>query len=326
MNMLKLVSLTTFTLAALLVVPAFSQSVANSPKPLDPASLLLARAGAHAPAQKWSPAQDAIAQGLAKAKVYKFTSADYPGANSSIVYQENDGIAIGTAEFGGILVGFTLKGRDYELFNLTGGQTFVPAGINAAGQIVGTYYDLNGVWHGFLDTAGVVSNLDVPGASLGTEPTGINDAGEIVGTYYDSNGLAHGFSTPDKGVSFTTLDFPGALLTLSSSVNNAGDVVGFWQDAGSRYHGFLWRNGAYESLDFPLANATAAYGINDSGAIAGFFDSNAAEHGFVYARGTFFQVDVPGAAGTVLNRVANNGQVAGLYWDAKNESHGVLGH
>ena len=29
---------------------------------------------------------------------------DYPEANSSIVYQENDGIAIGTAEFGGFSV------------------------------------------------------------------------------------------------------------------------------------------------------------------------------------------------------------------------------
>jgi hypothetical protein len=36
--------------------------------------------------------------------------------------------------------------------------------------------------HGYLDTSGVFTTIDVPG-SLRTEPMGINDAGEIVGNF-----------------------------------------------------------------------------------------------------------------------------------------------
>ena len=65
-------------------------------------------------------------------------------------------------------------------------------GINASGQIVGTYQDNTGL-HGFLLSGGTYTTIDVPSAATGeTFVTGINATGQIVGTYADATGL-HGF-------------------------------------------------------------------------------------------------------------------------------------
>ena len=52
-------------------------------------------------------------------------------------------------------------------------------GINAAGQIVGYYFD-NSHAHGFLRSGGIYTTLDDPLAA-NTFAMGINDAGQIVG-------------------------------------------------------------------------------------------------------------------------------------------------
>jgi uncharacterized membrane protein len=66
-------------------------------------------------------------------------------------------------------------------------------GINASGQIVGTY--LSDDYQGFLLDQGSYTRLDVPG-SIYTYAYGINDAGQIVGEYGDASGT-HGFlATP----------------------------------------------------------------------------------------------------------------------------------
>ena len=49
----------------------------------------------------------------------------------------------------------------------------VPAGINAAGDIVGEYLDSNLVGHGFLLRRGLYTSIEVPGA-LSASVTGIN--------------------------------------------------------------------------------------------------------------------------------------------------------
>src|SRR4051812_9243757 len=52
----------------------------------------------------------------------------------------------------------------------------VPYGINARGDIVGTYLDSDGVQHGFLLRKGVYTTIDFPGAE-GTEARGIGPNG-----------------------------------------------------------------------------------------------------------------------------------------------------
>jgi len=67
------------------------------------------------------------------------------------------------------------------------------SGINAAGQIVGSYMDASG-FHAFLYSGGSYTTFDDPLATgHHTEATGINDAGQIVGNYFTADGAAHGF-------------------------------------------------------------------------------------------------------------------------------------
>src|SRR5689334_7819573 len=83
-------------------------------------------------------------------------------------------------------------------------------GINAAGQIVGTYTHLDTLFsrstlHGFLLDKGVYQSLDFPGASL-TYALGINARGQVVGFYTDTAGGVHGYVF-DRGV-FQQLEVP----------------------------------------------------------------------------------------------------------------------
>lgn len=98
-------------------------------------------------------------------------------------------------------------------------------GINDAGQIVGSFTDTgSSIQHGFLDSGGLFTTIDVPGAAQ-TVVDGINDAGQVVG-YYSTGfgGISHGFLYVN-GI-FTTIDFPGALGTQLFDINDAGQIVG----------------------------------------------------------------------------------------------------
>lgn len=71
-------------------------------------------------------------------------------------------------------------------------------GINDAGQIVGAYFDLDGVGHGYLRSAnGDFTTFNDAsagtGALTGTGAFSINATGTIAGTYVDTNSVLHGF-------------------------------------------------------------------------------------------------------------------------------------
>ncbi len=261
------------------------------------------------------------------AKTYQFMSADYPGSATSLVFDENSTEAIGYTQEPANVSGFTLKAGAYELFNA---PSFINeiTGINTAGQIVGIYADSSDTTHGFLDTGGVITNIDDPSAELsGTAPFDINDSGEIVGYFIDSSNLRHGFYTLDGGISFTDFDYPDAISTEAAGVNKAGNIVGVWEDSSMKSHSFLLSKGTYSSFDFPSGSETTAIGINDSNEIAGYFaDTNGAYHGFIYSNGAFTQIDVAGATGTQITRIKNNGRITGLYIDQLTEIHGFTGH
>jgi hypothetical protein len=328
----KTVTLTFLALVSGAAEPALSQStglpqINASPIVSDALRLLtrpLSQGAVNARAKSVVP--DAVALGLARARVYRYASADFPGAANSLVLDEDKSTSVGYFEYtaNSSPSGFTLKGGVYQAFTVPGS---LPANqttaINTGGEIVGIYADFGGVQHGFLDKAGVFTNIDESSGT--TTPYDINEAGTIVGLH-QTNGKNHGFSTADGGASFTDFDVPSATGTAASGINSAGAIVGQWLDSTSTSHGFLLSDGVYTSLDFPLATSTIAFGINDSNEIAGFFtDAGGAVHGFIYSAGTYTMVDVAGAKGTELTRIKNNGHVTGAYSDSSNEAHGLTG-
>jgi probable HAF family extracellular repeat protein len=114
----------------------------------------------------------------------------------------------------GLLVGLSGDAKAQPSYSFTtihvpGASSFpsqiVATGINASGQIVGSYQDATG-FHDFLYKHGSFTTLDLPGV-----PTGINDSGQIVGT----------FGLLDDG-SYTTLDAPGSTDTSRNGDQMAG--------------------------------------------------------------------------------------------------------
>jgi hypothetical protein len=84
-------------------------------------------------------------------------------------------------------------------------------GINDAGQIVGAYFDLDGVGHGYLrspngDFTTFNDSSAGTAALTGTGAFSINAAGTIAGTYVDTNSVLHGFvGTPPTEATRTVL-------------------------------------------------------------------------------------------------------------------------
>ena len=186
------------------------------------------------------------------------------------------------------------------------GNTTSAYGINASGQVVGSYRDAAST-HGFLYANGTYTTLDDP---LGiTQAFGINDAGQIVGIYADSTGY-HGFLY--NGGIYTTLDGPlGTASTQAYGINNAGQIDGYYQDS-TGFHGFLYSGGIYTTLDDPLAAATFPTGINNAGQIVGFEQDSTGSgfsyHAFLYSGGTYTTLN--DRSGTPVG-INDSGQIVG---------------
>jgi probable HAF family extracellular repeat protein len=134
-------------------------------------------------------------------------------------------------------VGWIWDGQAYSFFTVPGSTGFgtTAGGINAPGQVVGYFQDVNGNFHGFLKHGSTFTQIDVPGAT-GTFAYGINDRTDVVGWYLDQQFGEHGFVL--SGGTFMTIDVPGSLATLVTGINNNGELVGLWFDS-SATHGFL---------------------------------------------------------------------------------------
>jgi uncharacterized membrane protein len=121
---------------------------------------------------------------------------------------------------------------------------------------------------------------------------------------------------------FSTLDFPGAILTNVQGINAGGEVVGFYTDAAGKMHGFVLSGGQYRSVDYPEAKSTQLRGINPRGDIVGTYQrqnesGSVPIHGFLLTRqGTFYALDYPGHQNTIAQRILPDGTVLGCYHDA----------
>src|SRR5437899_783824 len=119
--------------------------------------------------------------------------------------------------------------------------------INDHHKIVGTYYDADGLGHGFLRTEdGRFVTIDDPRA-------------KTVHSYLLRKGVA------------SLIDFPSATATLAWGMNNRRQVVGWYQKKDGVVHGFIWQGGKFTSVDIPGATETVVLGINSVGDIVGIY-------------------------------------------------------
>src|SRR5262249_39894308 len=146
-----------------------------------------------------------------------------------------------------LTISSTLFAADYRFIKIdfpNANQT-TASGINARGDVVGIYNDVNGVFHGFLLRKGTFITIDVPGASF-TSARAINARGDMAGKMQDAAGVDHAFLLHDG--KFTQIDFPGAVSTVGRGINNAGDVTGHYIDSNENEIGFVFQDGKFRSV------------------------------------------------------------------------------
>ena len=170
-------------------------------------------------------------------------------------------------------------------------------GINARGDIVGSYTDTEGVHHGFLLRKGVFTSIDVPGAAETWAARGINARGDIVGNFDEPDYIArHGYLLSNG--QFTQIDYPGSSQTVVECINNAGDITGTWYDALGNVSGFIRRDGKFHNVSIPGGTNENVRAAQDNGRVlvgSVFMDFPGGAHGFIRRKpGKFELIDHPG--------------------------------
>jgi len=128
-----------------------------------------------------------------------------------------------------------------------------PESINLFGVITGTYYDAEGVGHGFVTyppyTNTTFTSFDAAG-SIDTLPSSINAEGVVVGFFSDAAGVNHGFVSHPPYTTVTSFDAPHACSsdsnpacsgkgTFAYGINVEGMFTGGAKDASGHGHGFV---------------------------------------------------------------------------------------
>ncbi len=188
--------------------------------------------------------QGATTSGFLRSKKGRFTSIDVPGSQLTGPLKVNDrrqvvGLYIdadaqpanpdGTPP-AGVLHGFVWDDGEFTTIDVPGAAATGVFGINNRGQMVGSYIDADGGYHGFVrDRKGRITTLpEAPGAdplSGGTQPLSINDLGQIVGLAYDAQGGSRGFLL-ERGRLKLIDARRDAVFTRPLDINNRGDIVG----------------------------------------------------------------------------------------------------
>lgn len=185
------------------------------------------------------------------------------------------------------------------------------AGINDAGQIVGTYSVVSGVVHGFTYQNGVYSTFNVPGMAH-NYLFGINDAGQIVGGVSEILPRGPYHATLFSGGAWNLYDFPGN-ETDGRAINAFGHIAGIYNAGyGTPDHGFMKVGDVYTSIDYPGASVTYVFGLNDAGYVTGTYrDVQGMLRGFTYYQGVFASLTYPGATETYLGGINNSNTAVG---------------
>src|SRR5437016_2124647 len=173
-----------------------------------------------------------------------YTTIDFPGSDPAKTATlgfgiSNAGDVVGV-EFGrGDFLhgaGYRFSHGNFTLVDVPGAVGTFPTMVLDGGQIVGTYFGGDSVFHGFVLSGGEFKTIDVPDSTF-TWITGMNPEGDLVGFYNDQNGNQHGFVLSDGRL--ISIDVPAATSSEGNGIDPEGDVVGRYVTADGRTHGYF---------------------------------------------------------------------------------------
>jgi probable HAF family extracellular repeat protein len=221
---------------------------------------------------------------------------------------------------------------EYHTFDATpDASSTTPQGINARGDIVGSY-SRSGVTHGFLWSDGVVTTIDYPGAAS-TDARGINAQGDVVGGYRMPGEPAvniHGYLLSRHG-EFSMVDFPDHTNTIPQRIMADGLILGCRHDSdtmgtmrGVTMNAKDLSGGGSEIDAFASMNNGATA---DGRLIVGLYtdmDTNRGRGYLLRGGSDFVPFDIPGSTFTAAWDVNISGVVVGVYRDDRNVPHGFV--
>ena len=218
----------------------------------------------------------------------------------------------------------------FRQLHLPGERIVHPSAINNNGVQVGSYYDKQGVQHGYMFDGENLTILDDPNGT-DTEPQELpfNSQSEIVGFYTNYSGNTVGFLYDTATQHFADISGPvGATSSGAEGINDQGWIAGWYTDSNDVMHGFLLQGTTYTTLDPPHTTATGAYGINNNGDVAiTWVNRHNTYEGSVYnySTNTYKTLNVPGAVnGSEASFINNEGDVTFWWYDSNFVLHGAL--
>ena len=190
------------------------------------------------------------------------TQYDFPGAVETEIYGISDETGVLTGNFTdaqGVRRGFT---GDTVIEVPGASETF--ADFVAAGRLVGSYVDAEGLYHGYIHTHGQFTSIDLADAEnleYYFFPA-INTAGIFVVRSKRIGDVPRTYIGSARGSS--ELQVPGSVSTEGWNINQDGSVVGHYDSADGRRHGFVARPADKAVSDYfgNIFNVTLAKGLN----------------------------------------------------------------
>ena len=211
----------------------------------------------------------------------------------------------------------------FKTIDVPGAAATSPSGINARGDIVGSYVDGTGS-HGYVLRDGEFTTIDFRDAAgtvvAGTGAAGIGPSGEIVGTYTvvgEPGVNVHGYLLTKQG-EFVAVNYPGHTNTIAQRILPDGTILGCRHDndnMGSMKGFLITRSGSEEiGLFASMANGATP----DHRQIVGLYkkDATSPQRGFLIDDGDFTPLVVPGSTGTSAWDMNPAGEIVGVYTKA----------
>ena len=211
--------------------------------------------------------------------------------------------------------------REYTTIAPAGARSSTAYGINARGDVVGTFVDQNFVQHGFLLSKGEFTVIDFPDAQ-GTIARGIGPSGEIVGSYWlpgDNPMLAaRGFRRTKKGEFLNVRygdPFPEHSWEIAQRILPNGTILGCRHDTDqmATMRGItIGKDGPSEIEAFGSMNNGAT---PDGNLIVGLWFNMMMnqQQGYTIENGVFTPFTVPGSNFTAAWDVNADGVIVGVF-------------
>ncbi len=170
----------------------------------------------------------------------ELTQYDFPGAAQTLIY----GISDETGALSGNVVDEAGVSRAFsgELsFMFPGAVATYGDFVNAAGAVVGSYRDADGIPHGFIrHPDGSFTTIDLP-EMPNLEFLFVNtitDAGVIGFRAKAANDILRSYILLPSGI-LHEVRLPGSVITVVRNVNQDGSIIGYYDTTDGRRYGFI---------------------------------------------------------------------------------------